>query len=363
MRALLFLASSVFGLRLPTIRVSRPYLPLDTLTLNIQRAAFDQLRASNSMLIGVIHTPPGESAVGKCGVICEIGHSPVLTEEDAIVHAVAFARYKVCDCDLARATALDQPLPVLNVQPWVDVEPEDDEELRARHDLTSRRSALASLEMRAHLLFLQVEQLIAWNGPVAESATIAHMTPEERAEMYHTVHRFAHSPEERKDWEQDECDITSDSNVCMLERAYLTASNRVKASGSDSEAQSLADFEAQNLAEFACDRRELYSFALARLHDFTADQAKLLMEGRSTASRLWMAEQQLGNTRSWLASRIGLGDLRKSTLEHEEAEAAKVDDSPKLSLPRLKLKSGLLRWIWDRTGISTKISTGSRVHH
>lgn len=56
-----------------------------------------------------------------------------------------------------------------------------------------------------------------------------------------------------------------------------------------------------------CGRQELYSFALARLFDISPAEAQPILAGRSGAARLSMAEENLGSTSVWLATRIGLG--------------------------------------------------------
>ncbi len=142
----------------------------------------------------------------------------------------------------------------------------------------------------------------------------------------------------------DECSVGPEADKCLLERAYLQGCVPGAGSAGDGSA-AMPEAEAEAGA-FACGRAELYSFALARLFDIapgapersstrgnqnswhprppqpglassaahacalpragTADAPRVLA-GRSGAARLRQAEDNLGRTSAWLASRMGLG--------------------------------------------------------
>ena len=200
-------------------------------------------------------------------------------------------------------------VPFVEVEPWTDHEPEDDEALRQHFDLTARRTALGAMEMRSHLIFQNLEQMSSWSGgTVAMSSRM--LGKVNRDELHHAVHRFAplaaeraqHVPEECEIVHEDEsCSIGAASDVCMLERAFLL--------GADGDGG--GDGDGSGLVAFACARHELYSFALTRLHDYSAAEVQALLEERSTATRLQAAEERLERDRTWLASRLGLGNLKE----------------------------------------------------
>lgn len=313
--------SFTIALQLPVISIKNGLhpLPLDTIALKLPLAAYEQLIESTttcSRVIGAMHAPC--APIGAFGVLCEVSAPLVSDETSCTVRATAFSRFRVVDVTRGGGDE-EAPLAVLQVEPWRDGEPEDDDQLRAATG--DRRNALLAKERRAHLTFQATEQLLAWNGAdrVAPSATLATLPPAERAEIYDAVHRFSpveqeqravEAPEEacalplamhEEDAEagHDGCSI-SGSDVCQLERAYLRASN--------AGAHPLSGTDTQGLEAYACSRGELYSFALSRLHDLSAEDTQALLEGRSTAGRLANAERQLGATRRWLASRLGLGE-------------------------------------------------------
>ena len=126
---------------------------------------------------------------------------------------VAFGRFRVAAVD-ARAgpTRLD----VCRVDAVVDAEPEDDVELRERHDLLARRPALAAAEMRAHLRFMEVAQLLEWQDAAPTAA--AALDEDRAADDFLAVRRFAPRGPAADD---EACSIDGDSDACLLERAYV----------------------------------------------------------------------------------------------------------------------------------------------
>ena len=335
---LLVLNTAAAGLDVPVVRVQRPHFPLAAPTLTLSLEAFEQCTAAGNV-VGLNFTPRGQTSapVGTCGVLCELSgcHEDAEEGSSVRVRAVAFSRYRVRD---ERTTAAGGALPVLEVEPWLDLEPEDDPVLRERFGLTERGNALAAMEMRAHLCALGVEQLLKWNGPqVAVSPAAGLLSEEEREEMRRAVHRFAPPeagpslpPDACPTSPLDGCALGADSHACMLERAFLLAA----AEGPD-EAEGGA-LSAEEAARFSSRRNELYSWALARTLDLSPADAQALLEGRSTAARLSLAESQMGATQAWLRTRLGLDNQSIIDVERTVllADAAALDGASPLAARR-----------------------------
>lgn len=300
--ALCSMFTAAAALTLPVLRVPRAVMPLDTCTLTMQRHQLDKLHDSAAArgLVGVVAA--SEHAVdGAVGTLCEFTRcDAVVTDQVCAVRAVGFARFRVVSGGWHCDGRDDAGLSSLDVVPHKDTAPEDGEALRA-------------LEMRAHLLFQAVEQLCSWSGgAVSISATSASLGPEGRRELGYAVRRFAPLAEHRLQ-PPDECALLNDdpdddegdacqllaSDICRLERAFLRASHGLV----DDDG---AEAASTGLAAFACERQELYSFAVSRLHDQSPAEAQALLDGRDTALRLHAAERELGATRTWLTSRLGL---------------------------------------------------------
>lgn len=320
------------GLRLPIIHTRASVLPLDRVHLQLDEDSYNELgvKATGRSLVGLLHTPRGETSApeGTCGVICEIADAGSLAEDGLfVVRADAFSRFRV-------RSSVDgfAPVPIVDADPWVDSQPEDDERLRETHGLTERRTALSALELRCHLTYGNVKQLLEWNGPskVGFSARLGLLEDSERAEVYRAVERFAPLSAETRaaaddeefcpldygddDEEDEEGDEESRAawEVCALERTYLHACVEPRCSYEDGSAGPTGRLDARDLTDFQMTRAELYSFALCRLHDFSPEDAAVLLEGRSTAARLASADEALLATRTWLGSRLGI-DLQSTT--------------------------------------------------
>jgi len=226
---------------------------------------------------------------------------------------------------------------VLDVEPYTDVEPEEDSVLQEMFGESERQAALATMEFRTHLTFQNVDQMISWSGgTVASSAASAVLDKTRRNELHHAVHRFAPLAAERAAWyvpecdldsachEEDLCSVGAAADICMLERAYLHACI-------EGETPETATDETSSLAALACPRHELYSFAVSRLRDLSPAEVQHLLEVQSTAVRLRAAEIDLFVTRAWLARKLGLGDL------HEEPHLLRSPEIAKVAQTRAQL--------------------------
>ena len=251
---------------------------------------------------------------------------------------------------------------VVAAEPWRDAEPETDATLIDAH-VEDPRAALLAQERTTHLSFMEMEQLLRWAGDqVAPSASVATLGSADRKELYDAVHRFAPvEREERRVAPADECALTyppsvsatdealagytsfgrgeggeecavSDTDICMLERAYLRA-------GLDKTGDAAAATDL--LVEYASSRRELYSFALSRLFSLSAEDAETLLTGTSSSVRLELAERQMAATRKWLGGRLGLSERprlgEKPRLTHVVADlgaslGAKLPKIPEAAL-------------------------------
>ena len=342
------LVNAVHGLRVPIIHTRTPTLPLDStlVQLDVDTFATVGCKATGRALIGLVHTPRFETSApeGACGVLCEATDAGSLGDDGLfVVRATAFARFRVRKCYDAFA-----PLPIFEVDPWKDAQPEDDEALRDNHDVAERRAALGALEMRCHLTFGNVAQLLSWNGPgVTSSAHLGRLEAAERAELFRAVERFAPlSAEMRSAVDSDECPVDYDeeedeeaaaaSELCSLERSFLNACVEPPVSYAVGSAGPSGRLDARELGDFQLARPELYSFALSRLHDTSPLDVAELLEGRSTAARLAAAQDQLHATRMWLGNRLGL-DLddgrappqwRRKRREQKRASLARTRNVP-----------------------------------
>ena len=144
---------------------------------------------------------------GACGVLCEASDAGSVVEDGLyIVRAIAFSRFRVRGSVDPFAA-----LPVVDIDPVIDAQPEDDDALIGGVELTERRAAVSALEMRCHLLFGNVAQLLAWSGPyVTSSATLGQLAPSARAERFHACRRFAPIAAERFAAVPDECELPID---------------------------------------------------------------------------------------------------------------------------------------------------------
>ena len=343
-------AAATLGLRLPVLHTTRTFLPLDTPHLTLDEDEWRELgvRSTGRTLVGLIHTPRHERSapMGACGVVCEVSDAGSNEGEELFVlQAVAFSRFRVRQCVDAYS-----PVPIFDVDPWTDAQPEDDESLRATFSLTERRPALQALEMRCHLVFSNVVQLLRWSGPgvASISASLAKLGPDAREELFRAVDRFAPSAAqhvafasvvpadeshaadtevetesivvakaeamdateadaEEADAEDDVCVVDADAeDVCDLERLYLHACVEPESSYTTGGEGPTGRLQARELSDFQPSRHELYSFAMSRLHDQSPDEAQSLLEGRSTAVRLATSEAHLKATKTWLSGQLGL---------------------------------------------------------
>ena len=200
----------ITALRCPLIQTQRPYLPLDTALLRLDEDSWRQLDVTSTgrSLLGLMHSPRGERSAqdsGLCGVLCEASDAGSLVEDGLyVVRIQCFSRFRLKSPIDAFA-----PMPLFDVEPLVDARPEDDAAFNAADVvLTDRRSVLNSLEMRCHLCFDNVAQLLSWHGPgVAPSSRVATLSPPQRAELFHAVRRFAPITPERLIATPDECVI------------------------------------------------------------------------------------------------------------------------------------------------------------
>lgn len=332
---MLVLHSSMLSLTLPTLHTNRPHVPLDTVSLALSRSAYESL--GGRRWLGLLCTPPEGILVASnlCGVVCEVSECGGVDDGAAVLlRAVAFGRYRIVgvggpqDGDGALAVGVAQAVEAAQgvdgaqqmtaqalvpyeVEPWRDDAPEDDQWLRSMHGLEARNVALTARERRCHLLYRQVEQLLAWSGSgVAVSARAAQLSDADAEETNRAIHRFAPCAAERAAAAadgcaaDDECTLAPEPHACLLERAYLHAS---------APEAPVPGAPPDPAAAFSVGRAELYSFALSRLFDLSPAEALGLLEGRSTAARLSGLEPKLGRTATWLESRLGL---------HEELGAA-----------------------------------------
>ena len=142
---MLLVLAATLGLDLPVLRLHRPYFPLAVPTLKLSRRALEQCTTAGNV-VGLSFTPRGQTSApnGTCGVLCELSGCDEADDDDCVVRAVAFSRYRVCnECSAAGGNAL----PVFRVEPWLDLEPEDDPLLREHYGLTERGNALAAMEV------------------------------------------------------------------------------------------------------------------------------------------------------------------------------------------------------------------------
>ena len=278
-------------------------LPLDTFALRLQRDTYEAWRCSDCFpVVGVLCAPRGVSSSPRdaCGVVCEAAGCATAcsSPEEVVLRVVAFSRFRVSGIPLGQP-ALSTALTQYYVEPWLD-QPEtwerDAPKPWMRWLARSGASDVASQERRVHASFLQLASLQEWSGDVAGSAHMACLSDMERNELLRRVKRFAPLAAERASVEpEDGCSIENDeSDACLLERAYLHASASVGSVGP------------APLAAFACGRGELYSFALSRLRDVSANECRRLLRGRCTSARLRLSEAHLTRTHAWLTSRLGL---------------------------------------------------------
>lgn len=316
------LARVARALVIPVTKVGFAPLPLDILSLELPRVAVKQLALESQggpRLLGLVD---GDPVPGARGVLCEVVVVEAGEGETVRVRAHAFSRYEVSED--AREGAGPTRLCVCEVRPVVDVEPEDDALLREECDLLARRDAMARDELRVHLEFCRMEQLLSWTderlspGPSTEAEGVA-------------VHRFAPRAAETLSIEvddddddaaafADECRLDADSEACLLERSFLAAS--AVRDGS------LQGRTPEMLADFTASRRELYSFAVLRALGVSRGDSTRLVGGTSTAERLRVAERRLATTNQWLANRMSLGDLA-TVPDDPWAEPDKGRASPK----------------------------------
>ena len=297
----LALASHAVGLRIPILRTTRPCLPLDCFQLQVPRGSTP---TSHTGVLGLVHEEDPD--IGTSGVLCEC-----TSMCSGSMQAVAFARFRI--------SGEVQQLPgtvmrTAQVEPLTDARGEQDEVARIR------------AERCVHLSFLQVARLASWSPDAAISASLAHISEEEREEMFLAVERFAPPPmrparatldECELPTEADGCRIAPESDRCLLERVYLRAARADGGTdgGTDggscdgaprADGLSVARGTASSLEAFGCSRAELYSFAVSRLRDVSAAEATYLVRGRSTVERLRLAERHLSSSRAWLTQRLEL---------------------------------------------------------
>ena len=370
------------ALRVPMFYTRKVCLPLDSVMLQLKEADRQSILGNSPRGFVAVLAEAERGVPGAIGTLCEVSACDVVSlpaagssasdpSTPSAAKAVGFSRFRLTD---KPAWTMDgeNSLMLLDVEPFVDAEPEDDEALRQIYGLTARRPALQAIEMRSHLAFLSVEQvhyalrpcacfsldkqgahksyvmpfvcalplsrvrlsvlspcnvsqLLTWSGgTAAASATMARLSKADRDQNYAAVLRFAPLAAERSQYDpspelcdpDEACSVGDAHDLCMLERAFLLASHSQSAEGEmmeeeDRETEVGARVAHSGLAAFSCPRHELYSFALSRLRDLSPSDAQLLLEGRSTACRLQSAEAHLKTTRSWLAERLDLGDLEE----------------------------------------------------
>ena len=363
----------------PIVIIRFPCLPLDTVMLKLTRAQLDGLMGLSELraIVGVIAQSESATAEGAHGTLCEFSRcDAVLSDGICAVRAVGFARYRTTrplEVSSDRHHLILDEVEPLGLR---DLEPEDDELLRGRRGDEERRRALSALEIKPHLSFQNVVQMLNWDG--GTTAASAKIGTDGRAHLHHAVHRFAPLAVERAQYmaeacellhEDEACRVGASSDVCMLERAYLLGSAAAVAegltradTGADgteeggelgtaaipSHADSAATVGANDpetppsvteegvpnpetaggatasggvsdampsLADFACPRHELYSFAVSRLRDLSPAESQAILEGRSTGARLSTSEAHLDAAPTWLSGRLGFDLLTESRPE------------------------------------------------
>ncbi|KAH8061127.1 1,2-diacylglycerol 3-beta-galactosyltransferase [Aureococcus anophagefferens] len=218
-------ATCTGALTVPILSLDHGPLPLDILSLDeLPEVTLRQLKLESGggpRLLGLLD---GEPAVGARGVLCHVEE-----HGDDGHRALAFSRFEVADQPSLGGGPTR--LAVGDVAPVTDVEAEDDPVLRDSHDLLQRRHALAADELRVHLAYGRMEQLVALCDE--------RLAPSAAAVDSISVKRFAPGA-----------------------------------------AETLAAASPELLAPFACDRRELYSFAVLRAVGLSRGEAR----ARSPAS-------------------------------------------------------------------------------
>lgn len=351
MAAAALVATAVIGLRLPVLHTSRPFVPLDTPQLTLDEDEWNELgvRSTGRTLVGLIHTPRHERSapVGSCGVICEVSDAGSIEDDELFVlKAVAFSRFRVRNCVDAYS-----PVPIFDVDPLLDAQPEDDERLLTSHNLPERRTALSAIEMRCHLLFSNVVQLLRWSGPgvASISASLAQLEPSAREELFRTVDRFAPVLTDKLTVpEADECAVPDDEetdeatavDVCDLERTYLHACVEPSCSYTSGGDGPTGRLDARELGEFQPSRLELYSFATSRLHDYSPEDAIALVEGRSTAARLADTAKHLQTTSAWLSGMLGIDAVDTGSAKRSWMQTLRAKVSPSHEGHKRKVKAG-----------------------
>jgi hypothetical protein len=279
---------------------------------------------------------------GAVGTLCEITRCKAeITDHECAVLAVAFSRFRV-----VKASDQKDRVVVLEVEPHLDVEPEDDEFLRSRFSLTERRDVLGATELRTHLAFQNVEQMLKWSTDLAASSAKSAAYDD----LHRPVHRFAPVAAERETWshedcfpssaleDDDMCPIDSPLNLCMLERAVLR-------SQPDGEFQP----NPTGTVEYGPTRRELYSFAVTRMRDLSLAEMQQYLTIQSTAERLSAAEEDMKVSRSWLEKRLGMGVGDKQARATESTEDSVTTGAKHNNQRRNKRRSlwGLFQTILD----------------
>jgi len=372
-------AAALLGLRLPLLHTPRPFVPLDSPQICLTEDEYRELHLHETgrCLLGLTHAPRGETSapIGTCGVLCEATDAGSIEEEGLyIVQAVAFSRFRV-------SSSLDgfAPLPIAEVDPWTDAQPEDDAALRVTA-MAERRAAANAVEKRCHLAYRSVVTLLGWSRSVASSAHLGQLPPTERKELFRAVERFAPPADGIVGDLPDECpvehlfetddmeteatpdegattkaaadgavasvDATAASTVCGLERTFLHACVE-PASSYDVGGGPTGRLDEAAMAEFRVQRSELYSFALCRLHDASPTEVQRVLEGRSTTARLLAAEDHLEATRSWLTNRLGIDERSSNPPPGRVQLQLPTVKAPPVRLAARQIASVQRRW-WRR---------------
>ena len=153
----IFVSAIAFGAaasRLAVVHARTACLPLEAATLKISRSDLNELLDPSQLrgIVGVVAASE-RGVSGACGTVCEFSlHDAVIAGDECAVRAIGFARFR------SLGVAENSPLPIHEIEPILDAEPEDDELLREKYGLTDRRTQLLAMEMRTHLVFQNVEK-------------------------------------------------------------------------------------------------------------------------------------------------------------------------------------------------------------
>lgn len=263
--------------------LSKAKLPTESVPLQIfeprYRLMFKLVNQSACRRFGVVLADKGSGLMESVGALCELTHFVTVPERRRLfINARVIGRFET------QEVVGDKPFVTVLAKPYRDEAPQD----------LAAQLQLGALEMRVWQTMQEVRQLA--------SKLFANSNKLGNEIFSLEVRRWSPDAEAR-------------ASVAVAAGADPTLMQMVQMAGLLGEEATMAERTTEYLCSDAlrqvddAERRERFSFALARSLDFEPQRLQELLNSRDTGERLRAAEELILEGRSYLAARSTLRDM------------------------------------------------------